>query len=435
MQIITHKGTHQIGGTCIELNAEGQGLLLDIGMPLVNPDGSEFDDDSVNQPIEELINGNILPKVQGLYDGAPGKIAGIILSHAHRDHYGLGHFIKPDIPIFASEITKKLIAANRMFFPDQIDPDRIQPLEAWNPVFIGPFKVRAHPVDHSAPGAIAIEVEACGKKVFFTGDLRAHGYKKKLFENIIKRPPKNVDIMLMEGSSFGRKVDEYPFSDEPTVRDALIAEIKNTNCLALLFCASQNIDRIVSAYRAAQATGRVFVIDYYTAFILYLLKDESKNIPQFFNSDIRFLYWPGHGDALAKSGHIGFLKALKNQKKRIYPEEITANPGKFFVLAKANKRLAFLTKGLASDKIKCIWSMWSGYLKDPDNPFVEFCKNNGINYKQIHTSGHATIMDLNRLANAVNPKLMVPVHTFYPDDYQQFKVPLHVMNDGDSMNL
>lgn len=437
MQIIPHKGTHEIGGTCVELKAGGKGLLLDMGIPLVNPDGSEFDDETVKRPVDELINDKILPSVPGLYDNSECDIAGIVLTHAHRDHHGLSHFVKPSIQVFASEVTKKLIGANRLFFPDQIDPARITTLQPWKPVSIGPFTIKAHPVDHSAPGAIAVEVEADGKKVFFTGDLRAHGYKYRLFENLINRSPKNVDVMLMEGSSLGRGPDEYPYPDEPAVKEAIINEIKNYDSLVLLFCAAQNVDRIVSACRAAQDTGRSLVIDYYTAYVLYLLKDESKNIPQYFWDDIRLLYFHGHGNALANAGHFGFLKALKKRDARIFPDELKAHPEKFFVLARANRRLAELTDGLDADKIKCIWSMWSGYLSDPDSIFADFCQKKNITYKQIHTSGHATIADLGRLVTAINPGLLIPIHTFHPNNYDQFIDPgrVKVLNDGELFDL
>jgi hypothetical protein len=38
---------------------------------------------------------------------------------------------------------------------------------------------------------------------FHSGDLRAHGRKSKLLELMLKSPPKNIDVMLMEGSSLG----------------------------------------------------------------------------------------------------------------------------------------------------------------------------------------------------------------------------------------
>ena len=36
----------------------------------------------------------------------------------------------------------------------------------------------------------------------------------------------------------------------------------------------------------------------------------------------------------------------------------------------------------------------------------------------IHTSGHASIVDLKRLVEAMAPDLLVPVHTFEGDQYR-----------------
>ncbi len=441
MQIVPHRGTHEIGGICIELRGEdGRGLLLDIGMPLVNADGTEFDEDTIKRPIEDLIADDTLPAVPGLYNDAECNIVGIVLTHAHQDHFGLGQFVKPDIPIFASQTTANLIGAVRMFFPDKLDPDRLTIInDHWQPFTVGPFTIKAHPVDHSAPGAIAVEVTADGKKVFFTGDLRAHGKKHRMFENLIKHPPKNVDAMLMEGSSLGRGVGEYAYPSEESVQEALIDEIKDDKNLVLLFCSSQNVDRVVSACRAAQATGRELVMDYYTAFILSFLNNNSKGIRQVLDSS-RFLYWHGHGNAIRDAGRIDFLGFIKRKNARIFPDEIKKNPEKYLVLAKANRRLAEITDDLTADKITCIWSMWSGYLKDPDHGFHAFCKCKGITndqVKHIHTSGHATVKDLGRLVKAINPGLLIPIHTFHPEAYDQFidSARVKVLNDGEKLNL
>lgn len=46
----------------------------------------------------------------------------------------------------------------------------------------GPFRVTPHLVDHSAYDAYALEVEADGRRLFYSGDIRAHGRKGALFE-------------------------------------------------------------------------------------------------------------------------------------------------------------------------------------------------------------------------------------------------------------
>ena len=69
MKIEVHRGSREIGGTCIELSSGDTRIILDIGMPLVNPDGSEFcmrDYDGLTG--EELKGRKVLPPVKGLYD-------------------------------------------------------------------------------------------------------------------------------------------------------------------------------------------------------------------------------------------------------------------------------------------------------------------------------------------------------------------------------
>jgi len=45
----------------------------------------------------------------------------------------------------------------------------------------------------------------------------------------------------------------------------------------------------------------------------------------------------------------------------------------------------------------------------------------------VHTSGHASIDDLKRYAEALNPAKIVPIHTFVPDKYKELfnNVQLH----------
>ncbi len=42
MRILIHRGSSEIGGTCIELSAKNTKILLDIGAPL-NPENQKFD--------------------------------------------------------------------------------------------------------------------------------------------------------------------------------------------------------------------------------------------------------------------------------------------------------------------------------------------------------------------------------------------------------
>jgi len=82
MRICIHRGSKQIGGSCVEIEYQGQRLLIDLGLPL----DAESNDS------------RYLPAIQAL-DGNDPSLLGILISHPHLDHFGLLAHISPNIPI------------------------------------------------------------------------------------------------------------------------------------------------------------------------------------------------------------------------------------------------------------------------------------------------------------------------------------------------
>ena len=58
-----------------------------------------------------------------------------------------------------------------------------------------------------------------------------------------------------------------------------------------------------------------------------------------------------------------------------------------------------------------------------------------IELMEIHTSGHAYIEDLKKLACAMNPRHLVPIHTFYPDQYGSIYENIVQLDDGQTYDL
>ena len=251
MKLRIHRGTREIGGTCVELESTGSRILLDLGLPL-NADGL----DSVS-----------LPAVAGLSEPDPSLLA-IVLSHGHRDHWGLIPKAHPDIPIVMGRAAERIMRAAADFVPEAFAPEASSYLESGKPLQIGPFAITPHLVDHSGFDAYALEIEAGERRLFYSGDLRAHGRKSRLFELMQKRPPKNIDVMLMEGSSLGRIGGSEGFPTEETLERIFIERFKTTPGIVLVACSAQNIDRVVTIYRAAKQTERTLIVDAYAAEIL-----------------------------------------------------------------------------------------------------------------------------------------------------------------------
>lgn len=106
MRIKIYRGTHEIGGSCVEIKNKDTRIIIDIGIPL---------------NVAEIDSDDILPKVEGLYSSTfpQKKVNAIFISHSHLDHYGLLGNISKEIPIFIGEASKDLIEISNLFMKDK----------------------------------------------------------------------------------------------------------------------------------------------------------------------------------------------------------------------------------------------------------------------------------------------------------------------------
>jgi ribonuclease J len=103
MRLRVHRGTREIGGSCIELESAGSRILLDLGLPLDSKD----------------LESTPLPNVSGLSEPDASLLA-IILSHGHRDHWGLVPKVRPEIPLLMGKATESIMRAAADFVPDGV---------------------------------------------------------------------------------------------------------------------------------------------------------------------------------------------------------------------------------------------------------------------------------------------------------------------------
>lgn len=373
MQLVIHRGSKEIGGSCVELSAGKSRILLDFGMPLVDIHQEPFDSKILSgKSIKELKKLKILPDIKGLYNDEEKAIDAILISHSHMDHYGLLQYVHPDIPVYLSEGAKHLIEISDIFIPNKVGRINARVISKNQKTAIGDFVVMPYLVDHSAFDALAYLIEADGKRLFYSGDFRAHGRKRSLFEKILSDPPRNIDVLLMEGSMLGR--GEQIYKDEAAVEEGITEILRQKKNITFLFASSQNIDRLVSAYRACLKTDSIFVIDIYTAFILHTLGDITKHIPQFNWKNIRLRFFYHHAESLVQAGYKELLY-LFNQKK-IEIDEIISNKLKTLMLLRDNSLFPKEIERISNIKdAVIIYSMWEGYLTEK---FKEYCRGKGF---------------------------------------------------------
>jgi ribonuclease J len=408
MILTIHRGAKEIGGSCIELQSDNSIILIDFGLPLVDENKEQVNSRKIiTQTKEALLKKGFLHRIHGLYENEPPLINSILLSHPHQDHYGLLSYINPKIPVYMSKGCKELIEVSYYFRQTNYDLGNIKTVRAWKPFKKGNFTITPYLVDHSGFDALAYLIEAEGKRIFYSGDFRGHGRKKILFDNLLKHPPRNIDYLILEGSMIGR--DRGKYNTESDIEKELINIFKDEEKLFFVACSSQNIDRLVSVYRACLKTKRTFVIDPYTAFVLDKLKIVSPKIPQHNNwNNIKIFFVPNsYTDRMAEDKSLYKFKASK-----ISFEEIQDSRNKMAI------KDAYLTRTIFGNKkalidTELIYSLWEGYLDDV-KPFWE---NHRVPIVQVHTSGHAYVEELQSFVKAVKPKHIIPNHTFYPEKY------------------
>jgi len=413
MKIVLHKGSHEIGGTCIQLTARKTSILLDAGLPL----------SAESQPT----------------DLSHLSVDALLVSHPHQDHFGLMATLPPGTPVYIGKLARSLIAATQVFLGKDRYALDFHDFKAWQPFTIGDFTITPYLVDHSAADAYGFLIEAEGKRLFYSGDLRSHGRKGILFENLVKRPIRDIDLLFLEGTMLHRTNDQFP--DETAVENTIFQTIRQQKNISFLLASSQNIDRIVSAYRACKRAGKLLVIDIYTAWVLEQLRQITQNTPAMDWTEIRVFASHSQDERLkANPEYFGdFRKRL--YLHRVKREELHATPESFLYFGKMSSfHLIDEFKNDAAP-VSVVYSQWLGYLDGThadyfgSDQIAAYQSDPAVNFVYAHTSGHAPVADLQKLTAALKPKMLVPIHSEHGEDFPQLFANVVTHNDGEVFDL
>jgi ribonuclease J len=409
MRIRIHRGTQQIGGTCIELEAAGQRIALDLGLPLDQDDSPD-----------------LLPRVPGFHEPDATLLA-VVISHPHIDHYGLVRHLPPGVPLVIGETAARILNAAAQFIRDAATYEPSRTLHDRRPLTLGPFKITPYLVDHAAYDAYALLVEADGQRVFYSGDFRGHGRKAALFERMLREPPQGIDVLLMEGTTLGREGTDIGYPSEQDLERAFVAACAETSGMILALASAQNIDRVVTLFRACKRTGRVLIIDLYAAAVLAATGNER--IPQSDWPEVR-LFTPERQRRWVVRNEL-FDVLHTHKSRRIYPQHLADLAPRAALLFR-DSMTEDLARAACLDGARLIYSMWPGYLAEPRmQRLLKWVERHGIPLQHIHTSGHASAADLRRFAKALAPKRLVPIHTFHPERYGSLYHTIDPRQDGE----
>ena len=403
-----HRGAHEIGGTCVELECRDRRLLLDLGRAL---DG----------------DGDVLPPIPGLAAADP-SLLGIVVSHGHPDHYGLVELAHPDVPIFMGEAASRILAEASFFVPRMVAPTPTGYLHNGLSFDVCPFRITPHLIDHSAFDAYAIEVQADGRRLFYTGDLRAHGRKPGTFERLIRNPPRDVDVLLLEGTHVGRHtVPGTAVTSEDAVRDRALEVCRRSAGIVLAIYSPQNVDRLVSLYKAARLGRRQFVMDLYAASIA--VATGRATIPRAGWEGVRVFVPHSQRARVIQAGAYHRITAIR--RARIFPEGLAHSAGGLMMTFR-HSMATDLERAGCLEGATALWCQWPGYLQEPSGRrLTDWLDRRGIPLEYAHASGHATVEDLQRLVGTMAPDRVVPIHTSAPELFPAFFPRVEAKADGE----
>ena len=191
MRVCIHRGTKEIGGTCVEIESQDKPHVLDVGL----------------LPLTHLIQTRSHCTQFRGFDAPHPSLLGVVISHPHQDHYGLAHRLPEETQFLIGEAAERILSAAALFSPAGLKLKNVKhladrtPIVAWGRSRLRRFSWITRP---TTPTPSWLKPMASVSSI--PGTSGAHGRKASVTEKPwIANPPRNVDILLMEGTCIGRE--------------------------------------------------------------------------------------------------------------------------------------------------------------------------------------------------------------------------------------
>ena len=386
MEINIIRGQNQIGGSIIEISSKSTKIILDIG--------SNLEDKEI-----------VVPEIDGLFKGK-AKYDGVLISHYHSDHVGLATRILPEIQIYMGEKSYEIYkVSNEYMGKEYLKEPKI--FKAEEEFFIGDIKITPYLCDHSAFDSYMFLLDCEGKRMLYTGDFRSNG--RKSFEPLLRKLPK-VDVLITEGTNLSNnKIGKINLTEKELEKKG-IELLEGNDKPVFVLMAATNIDRIVTFYKIANATKRLFLLDTYAGLITDTIGGNIPNPGTF--SNVRMF--------LTNQNKYEILENYK--KNKIDRKGIVNSNFMMCVRSSMKQYLENYPEGFSFEGCTMFYLMWEGYKKEKNmKEFLEFMEEKGVKIISLHTSGHADEKDFDKLIKKVEPKIIIPVHTENSEWFKRYE--------------
>ena len=421
---------------------------------------------------DDMISGLCDPWL-GIDAGEIGEVGGVLVSHAHVDHIGSIHHLRPDIPIYASPMTAAVSRAlqdtgksasdaeycyyvcrtekeggelatphwkahpylGRKYYltGDSQTPEFCQMWDhspgareldalACEPALAcAGLNIRSFPVDHSVYGATAWAVETSAGWVVYSGDVRLHGtyadYTKRFAEEAAKLQPV---ALIIEGTRIESESDHT----EATVKDACLDVVRECTGFVVADFGPRNVERLISFLDIARETGRELAILPKDAYLIEAMgrAGGTQTVPPVDSPGIRIYCEYSGGGSKWQDQILSSYPHLC-----ITPEQLSANQDRFICCLSFwdVNELPYIRPVPGSIWISSNCEAFNEEMQIDERRLRNWLDRFGLRFvggdtghnSPFHVSGHASGSDLMEIVRTIRPKNLIPVHTERPDIY------------------
>ena len=418
-------GVNEIGGNKILVEDRGTRIFLDFGQSF-NFGAKYF----TGWLSPRAINGlgdyfefGLLPKISGLYAEnqlirtdlryQEPEVNAIFLSHAHFDHVSHICFVDPQIPIY-------LGAGTKLFLESMEDTNSLcdyrkhdyRTFRTGDKIKIDSIEVEPIHVDHSIAAAYGFIIYTSDAVITYTGDLRLHGTRKDLSEEFITKAKESIpDALICEGTRMALHDKRQNYSEQQ-VQEKSNQIVSASNKIVFTTHHSRDMDRFRSFYNVAIETGRKMVISPKTAHLLTKLTlDEHLCLPDPLKNPHILIYYKRK-----KSGKYDnadyFIWERKFMDKLVNCEYVQRNQSKL-IMDLDFYQFTELIDIKPEKGNHFIHSMSEPFSEEDveDEVLHNWLNHFGINFHQLHASGHLDREQLGQLVQKIDAKKVFPVHT------------------------
>ncbi len=325
------------------------------------------------------------------------NLKGIIITHAHEDHYGGLNDLWPglNVPVYASPFTAGMLEAKRDFEKSRGEiPVTI--FKQGDRINVGPFEIEAVGVNHSIPEPMSLIIRTPVGTVVHTGDWKIdlHPSLGPLTDETRFCQIGDEGVLALVCDSTNAMRDGVSPSEQE-VSESLAKIIGNAEGRVAITTFSSNVGRIRSIAEAAEEAGRdVLLLGSSMRRVVAVARDLGlmEGIKPFLAED-EFGYVPRDKVVVILTGSQGEPRAALAKIARDEMRNVAFSAGDTVVFSSRTipgneKAINDIKNGLVEQGIHIV----------TDSEAL------------VHVSGHPRRTELQQMYQWLRPQILVPVH-------------------------